>query len=88
MLSRLAQMYYQSYPMHRVADDGSGWMPLLGLLVFTLLVVLIVVLIHKSQDRTTYDTRTPVEIAKERYAKGEISKDQLIEIKKELKAKD
>lgn len=61
--------------------------------VLTLLIVLIVagVAIYlirafaQSNNTSQTDVRDPLDIAKERYAKGEITKEELADIKKELK---
>ena len=57
------------------------------LIVIIILLVVLVAFIIWLVKRFTPDTRrasTPLEIAKERYAKGEISKEQLEEIKKNI----
>ncbi|XUW99987.1 MAG: SHOCT domain-containing protein [Dehalogenimonas sp.] len=77
------------WPMHDYG--GGGWfLFILGLIIIGLLVWGIIALsrgggnhmgMGMGQPRTG---QTPLDIAKERYAKGEITKDQFEEIKKNL----
>ena len=68
---------------------GLGWMGL-GFLWMILFWGAIIALIVWAIRRTTghhinrTDTRSPIDIAKERYAKGEISKEQFERLKKDL----
>lgn len=64
--------------------------PLFGLVIVLILAGIAIYLIRtiaqaKSQKNTVTEARTPLDIAKERFAKGEISKTELSDIKKELK---
>ena len=68
----------------------SDWAhPVLTLLVVLILAGVAVYLIKSlTQDKSeTTETRDPLDYAKERFAKGEISKEEFSEIKKELKEK-
>lgn len=86
----LAQMMrqYESPVMERF-DHHDTWLHA----VVTLLIVLIlagvaVYLIRafaQNNGKQSTEVRDPLDIAKERYARGEITKDELAEIKKELK---
>jgi len=75
-------MYY-----YRMMDSGDWvgglFMALLGVL-FLVAVVLIVVRLLKSGNRDPQRHATPLDLAKERYAKGELTKDEFIQIKKTL----
>ncbi len=57
------------------------FMVLLGTVVIFLLVWFVE---RKVKQPTAYLSKTPLEILKERYARGEISKKELDEMKKEL----
>jgi putative membrane protein len=72
--------------------EGMGWWMLFGglwtLIFWVLIIVLIVWAIKKVAERGSGSggtgKRDPLDIAKERYAKGEISKEQFEQIKKDL----
>lgn len=73
--------------------EGMGWGMLFGglwmLLFWGLIIALVVWGIKKVTERggsgsTTPEKRDPLEIAKERYAKGQISKEEFDQIKKDL----
>jgi putative membrane protein len=71
---------------------GGGWFALLiGLLIIGLLVWAVVAIVRSGSHRTGMGMgmgqrggQAPLDIAKERYAMGEITKDQFDEIKKNL----
>jgi putative membrane protein len=69
--------------------DGMGWWAVFGglwmLLFWVGLVALIVWAVVKLSKRSDSTPKgTPLDIAKERYAKGEISKQEFEQIKKDL----
>jgi len=73
--------------------EGMGWWMLFGgiwMLVFWGLIIWFIVWgIQKITGKGKSDTRTPpkrdpLDIAKERYARGEISKEEFDQIKKDL----
>jgi len=73
--------------------DGAGWWMVFGglwMLVFWVLIIALVVwavkrlVEHGGSGAGTPEKRDPLDIAKERYAKGEISKEQFEQIKKDL----
>lgn len=69
-------------------NDGMSWLgALMMLLVWAGIIGLIIYVVRTltNNARATSAHRDPLEIAKERFAKGEITKEQLTEIKKELK---
>ena len=78
--------------MYRGWGWGMGWgggllMALFGIAVIVLIVWGIVRLTRHGgccSTTTTTTKQTPLDIAKERYAKGEITKDQFEQIKKDL----
>ena len=61
---------------------GMGW----GMWFIPLLVLLVIYLLVKnnSQTKSEQGSETPLEILKKRYAKGEITKDQFDEMKKDI----
>ncbi|MGM0365011.1 MAG: SHOCT domain-containing protein [Actinomycetota bacterium] len=70
---------------------GLGWIGIiLGFIFFILIIIGIVLLIVWLIKRTTYPGTEPktknkaLEVIKERYARGEISKEQYESIKKDL----
>jgi len=73
--------------------DGMGWWMMFGgifmLLFWGAIIALVVWGISKLRERGDSSTgptekRTPLDIAKERYAKGEISQEEFEQIKKNL----
>lgn len=73
--------------------EGMGWWMLFGglwMLVFWILVIALIVwgvrklVEHGDSKSRPSEKRDPLEIAKERYAKGEISKEEFEQIKKDL----
>ena len=68
--------------------NGMGWWMLLGglsMLVFWGgIIALIIWGVNKLTGRSSPTTRQPLDIAKERYARGEITREQLEQIKKDL----
>lgn len=75
-------------PMMDNWNGEDSWVhAAMGFLFFIVLVGLAVYLIRTVANHHTNDsvTRDPIEIAKERFAKGEISKEEFTDIKKELK---
>lgn len=75
-------------PMMDGYKREDAWLhALMGFLFFIILVGLAVYLIRTVANHNSVSTsqRDPLDIAKERFAKGEITKEELSEIKKELK---
>ncbi len=67
---------------------GMGIMMFVMVVFWSLVIALVVWLIvratrHQTGERPT-GSRTPLDIARERYAKGEITKEQFEQIKKDL----
>lgn len=81
--------YYQDYgPMMDGWRHENNWVGLIFSVLFLLLLVTVAYYVIRAISghhpaHTQY--REPLDIAKERYAKGEITKDELAEIRKELK---
>jgi len=69
--------------------EGMGWWMAFGGILFVLfwgaIIALVVWGIKKATERgSTNEKKNPLDIAKERYAKGEISKEEFDKIKKDL----
>ena len=69
--------------------EGLGWWMAFGGIIFVLfcggIIALIIWGISKTTDRgDTNEKKKPLDIAKERYAKGEISKEEFDNVKKVL----
>jgi putative membrane protein len=77
-------MYY-NYPMMDGQDRGWG----LFMMVFWVLVLaiasLVIVRLLKSHELGAHHRADPLSIVKERYAKGEIKKEEFEQLKKDLK---
>lgn len=92
----LAQ-YFREGPMMRDNLRDDNWVhPVLTLLIVLIIAGVVIYLIKSvtagnNTDKNTDkydDRRDPVDFAKERYAKGEITKDEFTQIKKELNRVD
>jgi putative membrane protein len=65
---------------------GGGWMILIGIIIIGLIVWGVVALARHGTSKSNSDEKEePLEVAKKRYAKGEISKKEFEQIKKDLK---
>lgn len=90
MLNQLAQYYRtQGGPMMDYGhDDGIGWIFLVGFVVIALIVGAALFITYKAATKTTAiqenPAQDPLAIAKERLAKGEITKEEFADIKKAL----
>lgn len=77
--------YYDYGPMAAHNDWGYGLISLAIFLIFLVIVLLIVGRILRHHGGHWLARRDPIDIAKERYAKGEIDKDQYEQLVKDLK---
>lgn len=80
-----------NYYGHRMVGGGD-WAMLIGMLLIwilipALLVLLLVSSFRNNRPETAADKRTPLDHAKERYARGQIKKAEFDQIKKDLKQK-
>jgi len=62
---------------------GFGWV--IGLIILVLLIWLVVKVVSQNHKLEKPDIKTPLDILKDRYAKGEISKVEFEEKKIDLK---
>lgn len=76
---------YYSHPMMDNQDWGWGCFMMLFWAVLIIGTVILVVGLLKSHESESKKQLRPLDIAKERYAKGEIKKDEFEQIKKDLK---
>jgi len=74
--------YGWGYPM-----GGFGLLSVIPELIFWLILIFLFIRLFKHSDHRWTDSseKTPLDILKERYAKGEIYKKQFEEMKKDLK---
>ena len=64
---------------------GGGWMIIPWIIIIGLIVWGVVVLIRRGGSvSNTGEKRSPLDIAKERYARGEISKEEFERIKEDI----
>ena len=77
-------MYYYG-PMMNGSDWGWGIFMMLFWVVVLVAIIYVVVRLLKSHEAGTNQKSNPLDIAKERYAKGEITKEQFEQLKKDLK---
>jgi len=61
---------------------GMGWIWIIGLIVLVIVIWVIVRTLSQKSNRNQSDNKTPLDILKERYARGEISKQEFEEKKK------
>ena len=76
-----------SYGCPLLFSLGGGWKMVFGMIIGIGIIALIVWYVIKYSKRFATESdynKAPLEIAKERYAKGEITKKQFEDIKKEL----
>jgi putative membrane protein len=78
-------MDYYNGPMMNRNDWGWGIFMMLFWLIVLVVIAYVVMRLIKNHESTTNTKIDPIDIAKERYAKGEISKEQYDELKKELR---
>ena len=78
-------MHYY-YPMMNGYDSGWNFVMMLFWLTFLVLGVVLVVRLIKSHDHNSSHANKsePLDIAKERYAKGEITREEFEQLKKDL----
>ena len=76
---------YYSHPMMDNQDWGWGWFMMFFWVILIIGAIIIVVQLLKSHGSDSTKQLSPLDIAKKRYAKGEIKKDEFEQIKKDLK---
>ncbi len=89
MLHQGSQYYRGDFPMEHVRVDDNHWFTLVSFVVFIAIVSATLLVVYKIATKNTAASqgKAPIDIAKERYAKGEINKEELADIKKELASK-
>ncbi len=63
---------------------GMGWGWIVGILILIAAIIVIVYVVRQGKPVDRQDTKTPLDILKERYARGEIGKTEFEERKKDL----
>lgn len=76
--------FYNTEPMN-FGGPGLGLISMLIWLAFFVVITFIVVRILKNHPSVGANSRDPLDIVKERYAKGEITKKEFDDLKKDLK---
>jgi putative membrane protein len=66
-------------------DWGWGIFMMLFWLMFLVFIIYVVIRLLRNHENSSNQKSNPIEIAKERYAKGEIKKDEFEQLKKDLK---
>lgn len=77
-------MYFYRHPMDGY-DVGWGIVMMFFWLVFFIVIALVAVRVLRHNGPHAHGGRDPVDIAKERYAKGEITKEEFDQLKRDLK---
>lgn len=82
MITQLAEYYHR--PM---AYGGGDWVEVFVMILFFGLIIGALVVVYRmvARSNSTITQRDPLDIAKERFAKGEITKEEFADIRKELK---
>lgn len=77
-------MYNYQYPMMNGSSYGWGFgMSVLFLIAFAFFITVLIYL-WRSRHYATASKATPLEIVTERYARGEIKKDEFAQLKKDV----
>ena len=76
-------MHHYYGPMMNGGDRGWGILMMLFWAIVLAVVIYVAVRLFKGHDASN-QASGPLDIAKERYAKGEITKDQFEQLKKDL----
>ncbi|MCF8219215.1 MAG: SHOCT domain-containing protein [Bacteroidales bacterium] len=74
-------MLLESFGMH---GWGMGWGWIIGLIVLGLIIWIVVRTANQNTGINQASEKTPLDILKERYAKGEIDKEEFEQRKKDL----
>jgi len=77
--------FCESLAFHETMHEwpGMGWGGV-GVFIFALAIIALIILLIDKQNSESTDSKKYLEILKERYAKGEISKEEFEDKKKEL----
>jgi len=90
MLQQMAQLYRYDNPMttHMPTSYQDGWFTLVGFIVLIALVGVILLIVYKLATKPAASQgKDPIDIAKERLARGDISAEEFDAIKKALSSK-
>jgi putative membrane protein len=74
-----------NYPMMNGYNDGFGIFMMLFWGVIIVVIIVVVLRLLRHHEASTNNKTSPLDIVKERYAKGDITKEQFEELKKGLK---
>lgn len=78
--------YSNGYGMHGISYGGFEWGWILMIAVMALIVLGVILFVrYTARNQLEANKSNPLDVLKHRYAKGEITKKQFDEIKKDLK---
>lgn len=78
-------MYYYDGPMMDGSNWGWGALTMLVWLVFFVIIAMVVLRLLRGHEITPHGGPDPQDTIKQRYAKGEITKEEFEQLKKDLK---
>lgn len=73
-----------NYPMMHGYDNSWGIIMMIFWIIIIIVIVAAVMRLLRSQEQTSNHKTDPLGIVKERYAKGEIKKDEFEQLKRDL----
>jgi putative membrane protein len=78
--------YYYDQPMMDNGSFGGGWgiVMMISWLIFIVIVGLVVARLLRHRTHDTHHKTDPLDIVKERYAKGDITNEEFEQFKKDL----
>lgn len=82
-MNSIAHGYGTDELSHGYSDNAWGWLPMIVMMIIVALGVVLLVR-FASSNQTQTNKSSALDILKQRYAKGEITKKQFDEIKKDL----
>lgn len=83
MITQFAEYYHRPITY----GAGGGWVEVFVMILFFGLIIGALVVVYRmvAHSNSAIAQRDPLDIAKERFAKGEITKEEFADIRKELK---
>jgi uncharacterized membrane protein len=89
MFYQFAQ-FYGNYPNHYMMRDGGGWFSLASFILCMLVIIAASIVVYRllyaKHGMSPTHHSDPLEAAKLRYAKGEITEEEFVAIKRNLAA--